>query len=210
MIAAVILGGGTGSRMALGSNKVLHEVAGMSMLTRSAAAFRPFADRLVIVLRAEERETALAQLAKAGLDAGEILWADPGETRQASVRHALDCLADLPEETAALIHDGARCLVDALLAHHPHANILLMGDFNMTLDDPSMAPAKKNLQNCRQIAAKSDDLDTCHDWGRNFSAIDFIWEKGFGSCVEYETLTKEYGGRAYISDHYPILAKLIF
>ena len=113
MIAAVILGGGTGSRMALGSNKVLHEVAGMSMLARSAAAFRPFADRLVIVLRAEERETALAQLAKAGLDAGEILWADPGETRQASVRHALDCLADLPEETAALIHDGARCLVDA-------------------------------------------------------------------------------------------------
>ena len=107
--------------------------------------------------------------------------------------------------------NGLALVIERIAAMNPDGYpLLLMGDFNMTLDDPSMAPAKKNLQNCRQIAAKSDDLDTCHDWGRNFSAIDFIWEKGFGSCVEYETLTKEYGGRAYISDHYPILAKLIF
>ena len=106
---------------------------------------------------------------------------------------------------------GLALVIERIAAMNPDGYpLLLMGDFNMTLDDPSMAPAKQNLQNCRQIATKSDDLATCHDWGRNFSAIDFIWEKGFGSCVEYETLTKEYGGRAYVSDHYPILAKLIF
>ena len=127
MTAAVILGGGTGSRMALGSNKVLHEVAGTSMLARSAAAFRPFADRLVIVLRPEERPTAAAQLAQAGLGEGSYLWAEPGETRQASVRHALDMLADLPEDTVTLIHDGARCLVDAETIRRAAASVRLCG-----------------------------------------------------------------------------------
>ena len=106
---------------------------------------------------------------------------------------------------------GLSLVLERIAAMNPDGfPLLLMGDFNMTLDDPSMAPAKNNLQNCRQIAVKSDDLDTCHDWGRHLSSIDFIWEKGFSSCIEYQTLTKEYGGRAYISDHYPIFAKLMF
>ena len=88
--------------------------------------------------------------------------------------------------------------------------LLVMGDFNMTIDDPSMDPIKKEMQDCRAVAVKSDNLDTCHDWGKHYSSIDFIWEKGFGSCVEYETLTKEYCGRAFISDHFPIKAKLMF
>ena len=88
--------------------------------------------------------------------------------------------------------------------------LLVMGDFNMTADDPSMAPVQKEMLDCRAVAAKSDNLDTCHDWGRHYSSIDFIWEKGFGSCVEYQTLTKKYGGRAFISDHFPVLAKLLF
>ena len=88
--------------------------------------------------------------------------------------------------------------------------LLVMGDFNMTIDDPSMAPIKREMQDCRAVATKSDNLDTAHDWGKHYSSIDFIWEKGFGSCVEYQTLTKEYGGRAFISDHFPIKAKLLF
>ena len=88
--------------------------------------------------------------------------------------------------------------------------LLVTGDFNMTIDDPSMAPIKKEMYDCRAIATKSDNLDTAHDWGKHYSSIDFIWEKGFGSCVEYETLTKAYGGRAFISDHFPVKAKLLF
>ena len=89
-------------------------------------------------------------------------------------------------------------------------HLSLGADFNMTADDPSMAPVQKEMLDCRAVAAKSDNLDTCHDWGRHYSSIDFIWEKGFGSCVEYQTLTKKYGGRAFISDHFPVLAKLLF
>ena len=117
----------------------------------------------------------------------------------------------LDNEGAEARANGLSLILDKIAAMNGEGlPVIVMGDFNMTLNDPSMAPAKKALQNARTTAAKSDDLDTCHDWGRNFSAIDFIWYKGFSSCVEYETLTKSYGGRSYISDHYPIKAKFVF
>ena len=107
--------------------------------------------------------------------------------------------------------NGLSLILERIAAMNPDGlPLLLTGDFNMNLGDPSMAPVKAAMHDCRAIAAKSDDLDTCHDWGRNYSSIDFIWEKGFGSCIEYQTLTKAYAGRAYVSDHFPILAKLIF
>ena len=117
----------------------------------------------------------------------------------------------LDNEGAEARANGLTLILDKIAAMNGEGlPVIVMGDFNMTLGDPSMAPARKALQNARTTAAKSDDLDTCHDWGRNFSAIDFIWYKGFSSCVEYETVTKSYGGRAYISDHYPIKAKFVF
>ncbi|MBR1574884.1 MAG: endonuclease/exonuclease/phosphatase family protein [Bacteroidales bacterium] len=107
--------------------------------------------------------------------------------------------------------NGLSLILDRIAAMNPGGlPLLLTGDFNMTLGDASMEPVKAAMHNCRDIAAKSDGLDTFHDWGRSRSSIDFIWEKGFGSCIEYQTLTKEYGGRAFVSDHFPILAKLIF
>lgn len=117
----------------------------------------------------------------------------------------------LDNEGAEARANGLSLILDKIAAMNGEGlPVVVMGDFNMTENDPSMAPAKKALQNARTTATKSDDLDTCHDWGRNYSAIDFIWYKGFGSCIEYETLTKPYGGRAFISDHFPIKAKFVF
>ena len=117
----------------------------------------------------------------------------------------------LDNEGAEARANGLSLILDKISAMNGEGlPVIVMGDFNMTLGDPSMAPARKALQNARTTAAKSDELDTCHDWGRNFSAIDFIWYKGFSSCVEYETVTKPYADRAYISDHYPIKAKFVF
>ena len=117
----------------------------------------------------------------------------------------------LDNEGAEARANGLSLILDKIAAMNGEGlPVIVMGDFNMTLGDPSMAPARKALQNARTTAAKSDELDTCHDWGRNFSAIDFIWYKGFSSCVEYETVTKPYAGRAYVSDHYPIKAKFVF
>lgn len=88
--------------------------------------------------------------------------------------------------------------------------VILMGDFNMTPENPALDVLKGKMFNARYTAVKTDDLDSANTWGKSFSKIDYIWYKNFSSCVEYETLTKSYENRTYISDHFPIKAKLIF
>ena len=91
-----------------------------------------------------------------------------------------------------------------------HEHECLSLNFNVKPEDPSLAPIRARMQNCRDIAAKTDDKATCHDWGKIAIKIDYIWVKGFSSCIEYETITKPYVGHTFVSDHYPIKAKLIF
>lgn len=117
----------------------------------------------------------------------------------------------LDNEGAQARAEGLSLILERIEKMNPEGlPLLVMGDFNMPVSDPSMAPVRKVMHDCRAVAAKSDDKDTCHDWGRHYSSIDFIWEKGFGSCIEYETVTRGYGGRAFVSDHFPIMAKLMF
>ena len=104
----IVLGGGSGSRMGLGYNKALYPLNGRAVIRRSAEAIAPHVQGLTVVCPREER--ALFVEALAGLDA-PLTLVDGGETRQTSVRHALDAL---PEGvTHVLVHDGARCLVEA-------------------------------------------------------------------------------------------------
>lgn len=88
--------------------------------------------------------------------------------------------------------------------------MVLTGDFNMDISDPSMAPVKKVLNNARTTAVKTDDHDSFNGWGKGSGVIDYVWYTGFSSCTEFETVTKPYMDRAYVSDHYPVKAHLIF
>ncbi len=104
---AVVLGGGAGTRMGLGRNKVLVDLCGIPVIRRSVAAFEGLAAGAAVVCPPLERP--LFERALEGV-AMPLLWADGGETRQDSVRAGLDVL---PEAcTHVLVHDGARCLVD--------------------------------------------------------------------------------------------------
>lgn len=105
---AIILAGGSGSRMGAGCNKVLLEVGGRSVIRRSADAFAPLMDGLVVVTRPEDR--AAIEAALDGVACAKVLFADGGVDRQASVWNGL---CALPAGcTKVLVHDGARCLVD--------------------------------------------------------------------------------------------------
>lgn len=106
---AIILGGGSGSRMGAGRNKVLLEVAGEAMLCRSVRAFLPLVQGIVVVIRPEDRAEAEAALQNSGLLNG-LLFADGGADRQASVWNGLCALP--ADADCVLVHDGARCLVD--------------------------------------------------------------------------------------------------
>lgn len=105
---AIILAGGSGSRMGAGCNKVLLDVCGEKVITRAVKAFAGLVDGIVLVSREEDQAALLT--ATQGLNV-PLHTVCGGDTRQASVWNGLCALP--PDCTHVLIHDGARCLVDA-------------------------------------------------------------------------------------------------
>lgn len=105
---AIILAGGSGSRMGADRNKVLLTLQGEPVITRTVRAFQGLVKGVVLVSRAEDMPAMQAALTESGLGAAIV---PGGGTRQASVWSGLRALpADC---SRVLIHDGARCLVDA-------------------------------------------------------------------------------------------------
>lgn len=89
--------------------------------------------------------------------------------------------------------------------------MIIAGDFNMRPDNPCLRPIRERMKCTREVAALTDSKDTFNSWGKaNRQIIDYIWFEGFSSCTEYETVTKPYDGRNFISDHYPIRSILFF
>ena len=108
---AVILCAGKSRRMGIEKNKTLLPLPdGEKAFLHCVRAFLPFADGLVLVTSPEEREEFEDGVKKAGIDR-TVLFAPGGAERQNSVMNALKVLPD--ECEAVMIHDGARCFVEA-------------------------------------------------------------------------------------------------
>lgn len=87
--------------------------------------------------------------------------------------------------------------------------VVLIGDFNMSAGDPAMEPVKAVMKDARRTAVTTDDMHSFNGWGKAKETIDYIWFTGFDSCIEFQTVTKPYMDRKFISDHYPVKATLI-
>jgi len=106
---------------------------------------------------------------------------------------------------------GLNLIMDNIQKMNPKGlPLVVTGDFNMTIDNPNMNEIKVRMKNAREVAAKTDNHITYNGWGKGGSVIDYIWFSGFSSCPEYETVTKPYMDRTFISDHFPIRAVLVF
>ena len=90
--------------------------------------------------------------------------------------------------------------------------MVLTGDFNMKPDDAALTGLEQRMQSARKIAPKTDNHATLNLWGKGKAdmVIDYIYVSGFCACPEYHTVNEKYGQWKYISDHYPVYAKLIF
>jgi endonuclease/exonuclease/phosphatase family metal-dependent hydrolase len=90
--------------------------------------------------------------------------------------------------------------------------MILTGDFNIKPDNEALVGLEQRMQSARKIAPKTDNNATFNNWGKAKSdmVIDYIYVSGFSACLEYHTITEKYGTWKYVSDHYPIYAKLIF
>jgi endonuclease/exonuclease/phosphatase family metal-dependent hydrolase len=90
--------------------------------------------------------------------------------------------------------------------------MVLTGDFNVKPDNAALKDLDSKMQSARKIAPRTDNHPTFNNWGKikPDMVIDYIYVSGFSACPEYHTVTEKYGTWKYVSDHYPITAKLIF
>lgn len=107
---------------------------------------------------------------------------------------------------------GLALIVDRIDSINPEGlPMVLTGDFNMEADRPEFEDLNKRMQNAREVSLVTDHHNTFNGWGKNNKAIiDYIYIKGWSRSISYETVTKPYMERKFISDHYPIKAVLEF
>ena len=107
--------------------------------------------------------------------------------------------------------NGLKLIVDRLAEINPDGlPMVLTGDFNITPDNKALTDLDAKMQSARKIAEKTDSHDTYNGWGRGKGVIDYIYVSGFSSCPEFQTVVKRYKDRKFISDHYPVFARVIF
>lgn len=109
--------------------------------------------------------------------------------------------------------NGLKLIVERIGQINPEGYpMVLTGDFNIKPSAPELKDLDACMKSARKVALTTDSHNTFNNWGKAKSdmIIDYIYISGFSSCLEYQTVTKKYAQRTYISDHYPIFARLIF
>ena len=109
--------------------------------------------------------------------------------------------------------NGLKLIVDRIDKINPQGYpMVLTGDFNIKPDNANLVELDSRMQSARKIADKTDNHNTYNGWGKGKAndIIDYIYVSGFSACPVYETITKRYADRKFVSDHYPICAKVIF
>ena len=125
---------------------------------------------------------------------------------------------EMQEDRKELDHKGAAARKNGLalvVARISSMNrdglpVVLTGDFNMESGDPAFSGLDSMMKNARNTAKKTDSHHSYNGWGKSESVIDYIYYSGFSECREFSTVTKPYAERRFISDHFPIMAELIF
>ena len=132
-IAAIIVAAGRGTRAGSTLPKQWHPLFGRRVIDWTLDAFQhhPNIDKICVVLHPDDIETA---------DLRDVLIAEGGSTRDASVKNGLDALAhDAPDHV--LIHDAARATINdtvisdvirALATHDASAPALPVTDALLT------------------------------------------------------------------------------
>ena len=108
--------------------------------------------------------------------------------------------------------NGLNLIVERIAKINPKGfPMVLIGDFNMKPSVRELEELDSKMKSARVIALKTDYHNTFNGWGRapKDMIIDYIYISGFESCSEFHTVTEEYAQTTYISDHYPIVARLV-
>ena len=109
--------------------------------------------------------------------------------------------------------NGLKLIVDRIDSINPERYpMVLTGDFNIKPNNPALVDLDSRMQSTRKIAEKTDNHNTFNGWStaKTDAVIDYIYVSGFSACPEYKTVTEKYADKPFVSDHYPVYARLIF
>ena len=87
--------------------------------------------------------------------------------------------------------------------------VIFCGSFNLEENDAAFTKLSLVMRSARGTAAQSTGGRTYHGWGRFSRVTDHIWVRD-AVCTVFETVTDRYDGRAYVSDHCPVMATVVF
>ena len=114
-IGAVILAGGSGTRLGIMENKIFAKVLGKTVLEHCVAPFlRNDVSEIIIVCKDEEKESVQKILTHAYKNI-DFSYAKAGEERQGSCENGINALSK--NITHVLIHDCARMLITPDIIH---------------------------------------------------------------------------------------------
>lgn len=107
--------------------------------------------------------------------------------------------------------NGLALIVDRIAAMNPDGfPMVLTGDFNVRPDNPGLEDLDKMMKSARIYAEDSDDRGSYNGWGKSSQIIDYIYYAGFEKCTDFKVVTETYDDKPFISDHYPVIATLVF
>ena len=107
--------------------------------------------------------------------------------------------------------NGLALIVERIAAMNPDGfPMILTGDLNVTADDPCLVDLDTKMKSARIYAEKTTDKTSFNGWGKASEAIDYIYYSGFAKCTVFDVLDGTYAEKPYISDHYPVVATLVF
>lgn len=106
---------------------------------------------------------------------------------------------------------GLALIAEKIAAMNPEGwPMVLTGDFNVFPDNPALAGVNALMKDARTTAEKTTDTPSFNGWGTSGDVIDYIYYAGFEKCKTFDVVDTSYEGIPFISDHYPIKARLVF
>ena len=113
MVSAIVLAGGSGSRMGSSTAKQYMELGGVPVVVHALRAFRqaPEVDEIILVVRAEDREYARRELVEKYELTKVKQIVSGGKERFDSVWNGITASGTGKAEDILMIHDGARPFV---------------------------------------------------------------------------------------------------
>lgn len=109
--------------------------------------------------------------------------------------------------------NGLALVVERIAAMNPDGYpMFLTGDFNVTPDDEALVGLDKLMTSARVSAEQTDNSITFNAWGdeEHQTVIDYVYYSGMSSCKSFRVVNEPYLGRALTSDHYPVVAEIVF